>query len=85
MFPVRDNLLHKQLCFGVEGTAIGEVLSKVKEEDCEDFYKRYLSDFVKLVHKCSKKNRDCEIQEYKVTFVNHCNTDLVMHASIFYW
>lgn len=69
MFPVHDNLLHKQLCLGMEVTPVGEVLSKVKEDQCEDFYKKYLNDFVKLVHKCSKKRRDCEIQEYKVILI----------------
>ena len=58
--------LHQQLCAAVMPTAVGEVLKGVSEQDCEDFYRRYLHDFVRLVHGCKHKKWELEIKEYEV-------------------
>ena len=58
--------LLKQLHLAVDTTPSGEVLKKVNEEDWDDFYQRYLHDFVRLVHKCSDKLDDDQIREYEV-------------------
>ena len=34
--------------------------------ECEEFYRNYLHDFIRLAHKCSHKDREYEIQEYEV-------------------
>lgn len=60
-------LLHKQLCEAVEATAVGEVLRGVNEFDCEDLYRHYLHDFVRLVHRCNHtKKVEHETKEYEV-------------------
>ena len=46
---------------------MGEVLKQVNECDCEDFYKDYLHDFVRIVHRCHQSNQDYEIQEYEAS------------------
>ena len=50
----------------MEPTAIGEILGPIEGVECEDLYKKYLHDFVRLVHKCNHKDQDYEIQEYDV-------------------
>ncbi len=65
--------LHRQLCAAVEPTAVGEVLRGVNDQDCEDFYKRYLHDFVRLVHMCKHgKMTEYEIKEYEVRLAMSC-------------
>lgn len=60
-------LMHKQLCEAVEATAVGEVLRGVNEFDCEELYRHYLQDFVRLVHRCSHtKKTEYETKEYEV-------------------
>ncbi len=58
--------LHKQLCEAVEPTKIGAVLGEVKHWDGETFYRYYLHDFVRLVHKNQHKDKKNEIREYEV-------------------
>ncbi len=58
--------LHKQLCETVEPTIVGGILRSVKYEDSEAFYRRYLHDFVRLVHRCTHSSKDNEIKEYEV-------------------
>lgn len=50
----------------LEHTTIGEAISQVEDISCENFYKRYLHDFVRLAHKCNHKNPTHESQEYEV-------------------
>ena len=57
---------HKQLCAAVEPTPIGEILVSVDGVECEEFYRNYLHDFIRLVHKCNHKDREYELQEYEV-------------------
>lgn len=59
--------IYKQLCATVEPTIIGEILQTVNEADCEDFYLKYLHDFVRLAHRCKHKNQEDDIQEYEVS------------------
>ena len=56
--------LYNQLC---ATTNIGEVLSSVGEFDCEDFYRKYLHDFVRLAHRCKHSNKEDDIREYDVS------------------
>ena len=58
--------LHQQLIVLVQDTAVGETLSSVSEEDCEEMYQRYLHDFVRIVHKCTHKEPQTVTSEYKV-------------------
>ena len=58
--------MHQKLIELVQGTAVGKTLSSASEEDCGEMYQRYLSDFVKIVHKCSHKEKEIVSKEYKV-------------------
>ena len=63
--------MHQQLCAAMEPTPVGEVLCGVSEHDCEDLYRNYLHDFVRIVHMCKhSKNREHEDKEYEVRFYN---------------
>lgn len=59
--------LHKQLCEAMDPTVVGGVLKTVKYEDSEPFYRRYLHDFVRIVHSCTHSSKDNEIKEYEVS------------------
>ena len=59
--------VHKQLCLLLEATAIGEVVTQAGSVNLDEFYERYLHDFVRLAHQCNHKNLDHETQEYEVT------------------
>lgn len=54
--------LYNQLCAILEPTSVGEILRTVVM-DCEELYKRYLHDFVRLAHRCKHKNQE---EEYEV-------------------
>ena len=75
--------LHQQLIVLVQDTPVGETLSSVSEEDCEEMYQRYLHDFVRIVHKCTHKGQQTVTSEYKVR-KRICNpsqvTGLVVHT-----
>lgn len=58
--------MHQKLIELVQGTAVGKTLSSVSKENCEEMYQRYLSDFVRIVHKCSHKGKEIVSKEYKV-------------------
>jgi hypothetical protein len=58
--------LYSHLCATVQPSTIGGVLSAV-ERECDDFYKRYLHDFVRLAHRCKHKCQEEEDQEYEVS------------------
>lgn len=64
-YYIDDKLqLHKQLCEAMNSTAVGEVLRAVNELYCEDLYRHYLHDFVRLVHKCKhSKKHEYETKE----------------------
>ena len=47
-----DQLLHSRLCVLVQYTLVGEILLTVTEENGENFYRYYLHDFVRRVHRC---------------------------------
>lgn len=55
--------LHATLCDALKRTPIGDVLGHVNPGDVENFYMKYLHDFVNIVHKCNQKKDD---EEYKV-------------------
>ena len=56
------------MCAAVEQTTIGEMLATVEENDIEDFYKKYLYDFVRHAHGCKHKNQADESNEYEVKY-----------------
>ena len=58
--------LHKQLCEAIHQMEVGEALSSVQNDYCEDFYKYYLHDFVRNVHKSQNKKQDQAETEYTV-------------------
>ena len=57
---------HIQLCEFIQTTPVGAVLESVDTENCEEFYKFYLHDFVKSVHKCKHENAEHDDMEHKV-------------------
>lgn len=73
--------LHKQLCVAVEPTTVGGVLKDVRIQDSDLFYRHYLHDFVRLVHrKQHSKKKKNEIREYEVrsTMSWRCHSLYVM-------
>ena len=58
--------LHKQLYEAVEPTTVGGVLGNVDIHDSEDFYIRYLHDFVRLVHRTEHSEAKNKTKEYEV-------------------
>lgn len=52
---------------------VGDVLKSVEDEYCEDFYKYYLHDFVRLAHNSQHKKQEQEQEEYNVSIVGHCS------------
>ena len=46
------------------------MLSSVEDEYCEDFYKHYLHDFIRIAHNSQHKKMEQEEQEYSVRVVN---------------
>jgi hypothetical protein len=58
--------LHQHLYTALENTAVGEVLSCVREEDVESMYKLYLHDFVRFEHSCKHRDHTSEDREYQV-------------------
>lgn len=55
-----------QLIAAMESTTMFNVLNQVDYFSCEDFYLKYLHDFVRLVHKCKHKDQYHETKEYEV-------------------
>ena len=59
--------LHKQLCEAIHQMEVSEVLSSVQDDYCEDFYKYYLHDFVRNVHKSQNKKQEQAEAEHSVS------------------
>ena len=59
--------LHRQLCEAILNMEVGEVLTSVEDEYCEDFYKHYLHDFVRIAHVSQHKKAEQEEKEYNVS------------------
>ena len=57
---------HKQLCEYIHSTPVGTVLKSVSTKNSEEFYKFYLHDFVKSVHKSNHRNLEHDEMEYQV-------------------
>ncbi len=57
--------MYKQLGISVKQTPVGRVLEQVDQCDYEDFYKKYLHDFVRTVHRCNHTKPEQKIQEYE--------------------
>jgi hypothetical protein len=56
-----------QLCEIVRDTVVGGILESVKPEECDNFFRYYLHDFVRSVHFCSRKNQELNSLEHKVS------------------
>ena len=54
--------MHQKLCELLAGTRTGEILALVND-NCKEFYQRYLHDFVKSVHQVL---HDKPTMEYEV-------------------
>lgn len=68
--PGNDRLqLYEQLCVAVQTTSIYDVLAKVKESDSKDFFRNYLHDFVRLVHRCDHRDKGHQNKEYWVSLI----------------
>ena len=61
--------LHKQLCEAIHQMEVGDVLASVRDEYCEEFYKFYLHDFVRNVHKSQNKKQEQAETEYNVSII----------------
>ena len=46
---------------------VGEVLTSVRDDYGEEFYRYYLHDFVRNVHKCQNKKQEQAETEYNVS------------------
>ena len=57
---------HVHLCEFILATPIGVILESVDEENCEEFYRCYLHDFVRSVHKCNHRKAEHDSKEYQV-------------------
>ena len=72
--------IYAQACESLRDTELGEVLSEVSEEDCEQFYRWYLNDFVRIVHK-SKHKGHLRDMEHKVHIVP-LMLNILVHVNI---
>ena len=62
---------------------MGEVLGVVSDADSEDFFKFYLHDFVRIVHKCyHSKKQEYETKEYEVRTYSCSTTNLLILFSL---
>ena len=59
--------LHKQLCEAIHQMEVGEVLTSVQDEYCEEFYKYYLHDLVRTIHKSQNIEPKQVETEYSVS------------------
>ena len=55
-----------QLCEFILAIPVGAILESVDNEHCEEFYKFYLHDFVRSVHRCKHRNPEYDTMEYQV-------------------
>ena len=68
---------HERLCEFVHGTPVGAVLEAVESDNCEEFYKFYLHDFVMGTYKCKHKSSDLTAMEIQVFLLVCCSIDFV--------
>ncbi len=63
----------------VKQTPVGRVLNLVCQYDYEDFYKKYLHDFVRIVHRCNHTKPEKNVQEYESREyeVRNCNSNML--------
>ena len=69
--------LHKQLCEAIHQMEVGEVLALVRDEYCEDFYKYYLHDFVRTIHKSQNSETEQVGAEYSVSLTCDCRRSII--------
>ena len=58
---------HEQLYEFIRDTPVGVVLEAVGSDNCEEFYKLYLHDFVMSVHRCKHNSSDLTMMELQVS------------------
>ena len=56
-----------QLCEAIYQMEVGEVLKSVEDVYCEEFYRYYLHDFVRIAHNSQHKSQEQEEEEYNVS------------------
>ena len=71
-FPgVNWQMHHELLCKLVRNTPVGTVLESVESDNCEEFYKLYLHDFVMGVHRCKHSSSDLTAMEVQVSTLSY--------------
>ena len=76
--------LHKQLCEAIHQMEVGDVLASVRDEYCEDFYKYYLHDFVRTIHKSQNSETEQVGAEYSVSLTYSCCQSILQFLWLFY-
>ena len=61
--------MYEQLQGVVKTTPIGEVLIDVAGDNCDEFFQRYLHDFVRIVHHCNHRDSNLTNLEYEVKMI----------------
>ena len=59
--------IRNQLCESVKQTDVGAILLTVEENYTEEFYAKYLHDFVQIVSVASQTNNDLKRRQYEVS------------------
>ena len=60
-------MLWDLLCESIKQTPVGKVMLTVDQNSTEEFYTKYLHDFVRIVHMCTQSDGECESREYEVS------------------
>ena len=60
-------MLRNQLSELVKQTHIGGILLTVEQYHIEEFYLKYLNDFVRIVHSCVQNNNEHRTRQYEVS------------------
>ena len=68
---VDKQALYTQLCEAINQIEVGEVLTSVQNEYSEEFYKYYLHDLIRTVHKSQNIKPEQVETEYNVRVLLH--------------
>ena len=75
--------MYRQLCEAVSSTAVNDVL-RIDFVDREDFFMKYLYDFVRLIHKCTFHEKHQEIRAYRVS-IELCKYACTKDVCVYYY
>ena len=71
-----------QLCEAICQMEVGEVLKSVEDEYCEEFYRYYLHDFVRIAHNSQHKSPEQEEEEYNVSTSGEATVKVQLDAYV---